>query len=258
MKVVVIIEEGMLFSSTMTQDILTRLGEEVVCVITVDSTANSRLRNNIFKYWKYIGALTLLKLVIVVGTRRVLKHFPLWIKGSDFATVKELAKKNHLPHKTVNKLAEPGVIQYLGGFDADVFVTSVNEILTPEFLSLPHKCCLNKHASLLPSYKGIMPVFQALAHGEKKVGITIHEMNEKIDEGRILCQMSETVLPGDTVWTLSRRVYSNAGAAIEYALNVLRGDCDPKLEMPAPQENYFSYPTESSWKELASRKLKFI
>lgn len=71
---------------------------------------------------------------------------------------------------------------------------------------------INIHPALLPAYggKGMYGhhVHQAvIAHGEKQSGITIHEVNEVYDDGRVLLQASCPVLKGDTEDTLANRIH---------------------------------------------------
>ena len=74
---------------------------------------------------------------------------------------------------------------------------------------------LNVHPSLIPSFCG--PGFYglrvheaALAKGVKVTGATVHLVNEKYDDGRIVLQKAVDVLPGDTPETLQRRVMEQA------------------------------------------------
>ncbi len=74
---------------------------------------------------------------------------------------------------------------------------------------------LNVHPSLIPSFCG--PGFYglrvheaALAKGVKVTGATVHLVNEKYDDGRIVLQKAVDVLPGDTPEVLQRRVMEQA------------------------------------------------
>ena len=65
---------------------------------------------------------------------------------------------------------------------------------------------LNIHPSLLPAFPGLDAQYQALAHGVKVAGATVHFVDENLDSGPILLQSAVPVLDSDTVETLSERI----------------------------------------------------
>jgi phosphoribosylglycinamide formyltransferase-1 len=65
---------------------------------------------------------------------------------------------------------------------------------------------LNIHPSLLPSFPGLDAQHQALEHGVKITGCTVHFVDEYLDAGPIVTQAAVPVLDGDTVDTLSARI----------------------------------------------------
>jgi phosphoribosylglycinamide formyltransferase-1 len=65
---------------------------------------------------------------------------------------------------------------------------------------------LNIHPSLLPAFPGLDAQHQALAHGVKITGCTVHFVDEDLDAGPILIQAAVPVLNDDTVETLSERI----------------------------------------------------
>jgi phosphoribosylglycinamide formyltransferase-1 len=65
---------------------------------------------------------------------------------------------------------------------------------------------LNIHPSLLPSFPGLDAQHQALEHGVKVTGCTVHFVDEYLDAGPILIQAAVPVLDDDTVDTLSARI----------------------------------------------------
>jgi phosphoribosylglycinamide formyltransferase-1 len=75
----------------------------------------------------------------------------------------------------------------------------------PLLEAFPH-AVLNIHPSLLPSFPGVDAQRQALEHGVKVTGVTVHLVNEALDAGPIVLQRSVPVLPDDDVATLSARV----------------------------------------------------
>jgi phosphoribosylglycinamide formyltransferase 1 len=65
---------------------------------------------------------------------------------------------------------------------------------------------LNIHPSLLPSFAGLDAQYQALEHGAKIAGCTVHFVDEYLDAGPIVAQAAVPVLDDDTVDTLSARI----------------------------------------------------
>lgn len=65
---------------------------------------------------------------------------------------------------------------------------------------------LNIHPSLLPAFPGADAVGQALEHGVKVTGVTVHFVDEKVDHGPIIAQQSVPVLPDDDRESLHARI----------------------------------------------------
>ncbi|WP_282937796.1 phosphoribosylglycinamide formyltransferase [Paenibacillus sp. RC67] len=66
---------------------------------------------------------------------------------------------------------------------------------------------INIHPSLLPSFPGLNAVRQALEHGVKITGITVHLVDGGLDSGPILAQRAFDIRPDDTEETLSHRIH---------------------------------------------------
>lgn len=79
-------------------------------------------------------------------------------------------------------------------------------LLSPCFIEAFRGRILNIHPSLLPSFPGLDAQRQALEHGVKFTGCTVHFVDETLDGGPIIAQRVVPVLQGDTVETLSARI----------------------------------------------------
>lgn len=80
-------------------------------------------------------------------------------------------------------------------------------IVTPVLINAFPNRILNIHPSLLPSFKGIRAVEQALEAGVKIAGCSVHRVVAAVDSGEIIAQAAVPVLPGDTPGTLQARIH---------------------------------------------------
>jgi len=88
-----------------------------------------------------------------------------------------------------------------------VVLAGFDEILTPEFVKAYSGRIVNTHPSLLPAFGGTMhAVAQALEHGVKVTGCTIHLVTDDLDGGPILMQEAVEVRDGDDVASLHARI----------------------------------------------------
>ena len=78
--------------------------------------------------------------------------------------------------------------------------------LSPCFVEAFRQRILNIHPSLLPAFPGLDAQRQALEHGVKVSGCTVHFVDETLDGGPIILQRAVPVLEGDTVESLSARI----------------------------------------------------
>jgi phosphoribosylglycinamide formyltransferase 1 len=79
-------------------------------------------------------------------------------------------------------------------------------LLSAEFVTAFPGRVLNIHPSLLPAFPGLDAQHQALVHGVKISGCTVHFVDEHLDAGPIVLQAAVPVLDSDTVESLSDRI----------------------------------------------------
>lgn len=80
---------------------------------------------------------------------------------------------------------------------------------------------LNIHPSLLPAFPGLHPQQQALDHGVKVSGVTVHLVDGMLDGGPIVVQRTVPVLDGDTAETLAARILEEEHRAYPEALAIV-------------------------------------
>ncbi len=83
---------------------------------------------------------------------------------------------------------------------------SFGEIIPEFFLDFPKYKSINIHFSLLPKYRGAVPIQMAILNDEKNTGISIVKMDKNLDAGNILAQFKEEIKKDDTNITLRKRL----------------------------------------------------
>lgn len=87
-----------------------------------------------------------------------------------------------------------------------VVLAGFMRVLTPHFLDRYPLKIVNTHPSLLPAFPGVDAPAQAIAHGVKVSGVTIHFVDASLDGGPIIAQVPVAVFPADDATTLHARI----------------------------------------------------
>ena len=129
------------------------------------------------------------------------------------------AAKYGIPHVRVPHKDEDKMIELFKAWNVDLIILAgyMRVLKNPSKFPCP---IINVHPSLLPKYKGLHAVEQAIDAGEIVPGCTVHYVNEELDGGEIILQGEVTILPEDTIKSLTkaiqRKEYAILPVAIEY------------------------------------------
>jgi methionyl-tRNA formyltransferase len=136
-----------------------------------------------------------------------------------FDSVADLASLHEIPVITPEDPNDPAVVAKLAALAPDfLFSFYYRQMLKAPLLALPRAGAWNMHGSLLPRYRGRVPVNWAIIHGERETGATLHRMLEKPDAGGILAQQAVPILPDDTAADVFHKVTLAAEMALDRVL----------------------------------------
>jgi len=90
-------------------------------------------------------------------------------------------------------------------------VVAYGKIIPKEILNIPKLGSINIHYSLLPKYRGASPVESAILNGEKETGVSIQQMEYKMDSGPILAQEKTDILSNEKTSELKNRLIKLGG-----------------------------------------------
>lgn len=118
------------------------------------------------------------------------------------------ALENEIPvYQPARIRKDPAALDKLMEADPDLnVVVAYGQIMPAPIIFYPRYNSVNLHFSLLPRFRGASPVQWALLSGETITGVTIFELNEKMDEGDILSQKPIPVQPQETAAELEARL----------------------------------------------------
>ena len=88
-----------------------------------------------------------------------------------------------------------------------VVLAGFMRLLSPYFVKEYRNRIINVHPALLPSFKGPHGIKDAIDHGVKVTGVTVHFVDEHLDNGPIILQKAVEIKEGDTEETLLERVH---------------------------------------------------
>ncbi len=128
--------------------------------------------------------------------------------------VKEYAVKNNIEVYHTQKQKER-YEKVLDIFKPELIVCKAfGEILPGFFIQYPKYKAINIHFSILPKYRGAVPIQKAILEGEKETGISIMLMSDGMDEGDILKIFKEPILLDDTNLSLRKRLVKKSAEVL--------------------------------------------
>ncbi|HLA36196.1 MAG TPA: formyltransferase [Rhodocyclaceae bacterium] len=160
--------------------------------------------------------------VACVVTHRDNPQETLW-----FDSVAELARLHRIPVIMPDDPNEQETVAELAALQPDfLFSFYYRAMLKQSLLDLPRHGAFNMHGSLLPKYRGRVPVNWAVLHGERETGASLHRMELKPDAGGIVAQQAVPILPDDTAFEVFQKVTFAAECVLDRALpDLLAGRC---------------------------------
>src|SRR5437588_2005693 len=126
----------------------------------------------------------------------------------------------------------------LRSVEPDLLICSTFPWLVPDdALAVPRLGSINVHPSLLPKYRGPLPINAAVRHGETEIGLTVHRMDSTFDTGNLLAQAAVPLLEDDDMKALDTRLRAELRPLILRAFERIAA-ADPG---DAQDEAYASY-----------------
>jgi methionyl-tRNA formyltransferase len=157
-----------------------------------------------------------------------------------FDSVQSLAQMHGVPVVTPDDANTAPFVARVAALEPSLlFSFYYRSMLSRALLEIPRLGALNMHGSLLPRYRGRVPVNWAVIKGERETGATLHYMVEKPDAGDIVSQQAVPILPDDTAFDVFNKVTVAAEMALDRVLPALLSGTAPRMPQDLSRGSYF-------------------
>jgi methionyl-tRNA formyltransferase len=174
-------------------------------------------------------------------------------------SIAKVASRHGIPVKFVPDVNSAEFIQWVRDAGIDVIASvAAPQIFRDQLIRSPRLGCVNIHNSKVPMYRGMLPNFWQMYSGEKTVGITVHRINAKLDDGAILAQIEEPIRPGESLDSLIRRTKRLGAKLLSDTLLALDAGTVIERSNEASAGCYFSFPTREDVAEFRRRGYRLI
>ncbi len=157
-----------------------------------------------------------------------------------FGSVAELAAEKNIPVFAPEDVNHPVWIGRISAMKPDFFFSFYyRNMLSAELLAIPAKGAFNLHGSLLPKYRGRVPINWAIINGETETGVTLHCMTAKPDAGDIVAQEKIAIDDNDTAKTLFDKADTAARVMLDRVLPQIAAGTEKRTPQNCAEATYF-------------------
>ena len=157
-----------------------------------------------------------------------------------FKSVAALARRHEIPVHTPDSVNTQDWIAFIRELRPQIlFSFYYRNMICQEILDIPESGAFNMHGSLLPRYRGRVPINWAIINGETRTGATLHFMVRRPDAGDIVDQEEVSIGPQDTAQQVFVRVTAAARRVLERQIDAIVAGHPPRLPQDESAATYF-------------------
>ena len=156
-----------------------------------------------------------------------------------FESVAQLAAFHRIPVHAPEDINHPLWVQRIRDLAPDIlFSFYYRQLVTTPILDIPPRGCLNLHGSLLPKYRGRVPINWVLVNGETETGLTLHYMTPRPDDGDIVAQEVIPISKDDTARTLHGKAAETTSRMLDAILPRIMDHTAPRVPQDHTEATY--------------------
>ncbi|MFH1691086.1 MAG: formyltransferase family protein [Candidatus Omnitrophota bacterium] len=257
MRIIALVSNENTYQPLVYDELLRGIGSEVVGLVIVPMMPSFRSK---IKFLRFLFDLYSVQGFLIklthVARNKVLALLDPFFPLKHSCSLKRVAKKHGVPLLYTDDVNSEEFLEQVRQLKPDLIISSQGQIIRKGLLQASRFGIINKHAGMLPKYRGIYPVFWAMMNDEKQIGITIHFMNEAIDGGDIILQEALDISKKDTFESVYQKVIHKTPGLFLKAINIIREGDYQLMKNDSKFASYYSYPTRNDivrFKKLGKR-----
>lgn len=179
---------------------------------------------------------------------RVVRSMLPLLSTSAHASIVQTAWIRGIPVWEVSRLADRETVATLTAYQPDVIcVACFSQIIPRVIIDLPRLGCLNVHPSLLPANRGPVPLFWTFRQGQETTGVTIHFIDEHMDNGDILAQETIQVAEGISYEHLEAQCATLGASLLQSVIWQLFKGSITRMPQDETYSSYRSFPSDEDF-----------
>jgi methionyl-tRNA formyltransferase len=235
-------------------------GEFEIVHVSVCRAMGNRKRSELLRaLLNLYGPVGMARLAASVACARALAMLPRTRRARRFYSLRQLCQAFDVPCDLIGNPNQPEILGQIRARKPDLILSvACPFLIKKDLLGLPPLGCVNIHHAPLPRYRGMMPTFWQMYHDERTVGVTVHYMGEKFDDGGILLQEDLAIEPGEGLDVLIRRSKRHGAHCVARVLRQIATGSQTILAPEPIEPSYFTFPTIEEIREFRRRGYRAI
>lgn len=209
--------------------------------------------------YDFYGPWNFLRMGLKFALYRAAAGLPDWARAGRYFSVEQVCRQHGIRVVHARDLNAPEFLAEIGSWNLDLIVSvAAPQVFRETLIALPRQGCINIHNSKLPKYRGMLPNFWQMFHGEKAVGTTIHRINPGLDDGDILMQIESPIAAGESLDSLIRRTKALGARMMVEMLQQFRNGAVRPAPNRKEEATYFTFPTRKDVVEFRKRGYRLV
>lgn len=260
MRILILTQEDNLYLPSALQYVCRELADSIVCIVSSPamSTHGGGVRG-FLRHAHLFGFFGTSVIGIRIGRAKAFAMLTKPNKESHQYSVRQVAAAWHVPFHAVAKINSDQLHRIIDEYKPDLLISlSCPQIIGKKVRQRFPKGCINVHGSPLPRYRGLMPAFWVLRNGESRTGVTVHDLEARLDDGDILIQRDVDITPDDSWDSLVRRTKAIGATALVEAVRQIEAGTVARKPNRREDATYYSFPTAADRKAFLAMGRRFF